>query len=138
MEICRSIILIDDDTMFNYLHKKNFVKHGYFPQLNEFVNAGDALQFMARSTSPGPIIVLLDINMPGIDGWTFLDELQQMEEHVASKYKVIMLSSSVSSADVTRAMTYKNVYGYLFKPLQMEMLQDILLRRGIELAGKKD
>jgi len=138
MEICHNIILIDDDTMFNYLHKKNFAKHGYFPQLNEFINARDALQFIATCPSPEPVIVLLDINMPGMDGWAFLDELQQMEERIIQKYKVIMLSSSVSAADVTRATAYKIVYGYLFKPLQMEMLRDILSRLDIVLPGKKD
>lgn len=137
MEICDRLILIDDDAMFNYLHKRNLAKHGYALQINDFINAGEALKFIKHQMFSGPCIILLDINMPEMDGWTFLEELQQMDHQVAANLKVIMLSSSVSSSDVTKASGYKNVCGYLFKPLNIEMLKDILSRNEIVLAGAK-
>ncbi|PZF72650.1 response regulator [Taibaiella soli] len=134
METCTRLMLINDDAMFNYSHKKTLAEYRYTLQVEEFTNAREALMFVREAVFPGPCVILLDINMPAMVGWTFLEELERINDPAMSKFKVVMLSSSVSSSDVMKASQYKNVCGYLINPLNIEMLNDILLRNGILLA----
>lgn len=123
-----NIILIDDDNMFNYLHRKVLEKTGCFNVINTFENAPDALDFIQDTANTEAAVILLDINMPGMNGWDFLKALAALPETITARYKTIMLSSSISSEDVKQSQQYPHVYGYLFKPLDVEMLTDILQR----------
>jgi response regulator of citrate/malate metabolism len=72
-------------------------------------------------------MIFLDINMPKMNGWDFLDAYQQVED----KVKVYMLSSSINSKDIQKSETYEVVNGFICKPLVVEKLSEILKEEGM-------
>jgi len=73
-------------------------------------------------TNINPDLIFLDLNMPEMDGFQFLDAMKERD----LDYKVVILSSSTSEVDMQQAAVYKNVTSYHIKPLQKEPLQKIL------------
>ena len=71
-----------------------------------------------------PNLILLDINMPVMDGWDFLNELQKIEE--GKNIPVVLITSSVDNHDIEKAKTYAQIKGYFTKPLPKEGINDIL------------
>lgn len=72
-----------------------------------------------------PVLVLLDINMPVMDGFEFLEELQQSAELSCAPLRIVLLSSSTHHLDVAKARNYP-VIGYIQKPLTLEKLSKFL------------
>ncbi len=72
-----------------------------------------------------PEVIFLDIIMPGMDGFQFLDEFEKLDENIRKRCKVVMLSSSDSFKDLNRANKNKLVRKFLNKPLTIEMLSAI-------------
>jgi len=110
------IMLVDDDKTCNFLNSR-LIKNWYPTfEIADFIGAEEALQYMESAASTRKIdVILLDINMPEIDGWDFLEEFK------LKKYthfdKIVMLSSSIDESDMERAKTYAEVNGFITKPL---------------------
>ncbi len=115
-------MLIDDDVIVAMVCKKTFRK--YEPSLNfmSFSSGEDGLVYLDAHKSEIPNLIMLDINMDGIDGWQFLDEMQKIEVSC----DVVMFSSSIDPKDIEKAKTYKNVKEFIVKPLNQEKLNNIL------------
>lgn len=71
-----------------------------------------------------PDVILLDLNMPIMDGWQLLDELVKIP--VAENIPIYIVSSSVDSRDITKAKTYKMVSKYIVKPFSVSLIQDLM------------
>ncbi len=125
----RDIILIDDDPMFNYIHSKIIQNSKLEYRVQSFENASSALmeleKAMRSDTSELQYTIFVDINMPVIDGWGFLDRFQHLPESFMGRCKIFMLSSSNDVADVNRAATYSIVNGFISKPLSIQQVLDI-------------
>ena len=67
-------------------------------------------------------ILFLDINMPVMNGWEFLEKFESLDESIKKKVKIYILSSSVDKRDMERAQANKNVVYYLIKPLTKETI----------------
>jgi len=94
----------------------------------QFYDGAEALEYFTANRSNAsllPDLVLLDINMPYLDGWQFLDEMAEVEL-TKSNMTIYMCSSSDSSFDCEKATTYDNVTGYLRKPLTRDKLLEII------------
>jgi CheY-like chemotaxis protein len=100
---------------------------------HEFVDPENALihirAFHSRS-SDGDTIIFLDINMPIINGWEFLEIFENFSPVIKSNVKIYMLSSSVDARDKQRAATNINVQDYIEKPLSIDKLS-LLLKRHV-------
>lgn len=111
---------IDDDEIFNFLNQRILELSGTLGKLQSFTSARKALDFLNENTAhpdQWPEIILLDIRMPGMDGFEFLDQFQQLPAALMKKVKVFMLTSSIDERDRSRATTYPCVLGYYSKPL---------------------
>ncbi|MFD1079647.1 response regulator, partial [Longispora fulva] len=98
------------------LHKVLVKKTMDIHNVMEFKNAPEALNYVRKHNSKTtPLLILLDINMPKMSGWDFLDLLQK--EELEAEPLVVMVTSSINSSDRERAGTYPMVIDYLEKPL---------------------
>jgi CheY-like chemotaxis protein len=116
----RHIHLVDDDQVFCFLAKKILQQSNLNADIQISLNGKAAFEYLEAALNlPDlmlPDIILLDINMPVMNGWDFLDEFRKnatLRDHV----KVLVLSSSVDPGDKEKALSYKEVTGYIEKPL---------------------
>ncbi len=121
--------LIDDDTMSNYIDTKLIQNAMFAQEVKVFNYANIALNELKRLLSIEPIefpdIILLDIHMPYMNGWQFLEEYQMLPKSVLKKCKLFMFSSSVNPNDIEKSKTYKLVKGFISKPLTSDKLFSI-------------
>lgn len=127
------IMLIDDDPVFNFLNEEIIRYSGFTDQVSSFCSPSAALAWLHDSKDNWPAIILLDINMPLMTGWEFLDAFEAMPEAATNQCKIFMLSSSSNPSDVLKSKTFKSVYNFYEKPLTAETLQEIKM---IVEAGK--
>jgi len=115
------IWIVDDDSVISYITRR--LIHSVDPdvKIREFLSARMALEKLRLDGEP-PDMILLDINMPGITGWTFLEQLNQLHQKVG----VYMYSSSIDPGDVAKAKTYAVVRDFLPKPLDLRTIHQIL------------
>lgn len=125
MERHKRIALIDDDPIINLIHAKIITRSTDF-EVMIYTNAQRAVEQFAvwLNSEPGqlPDVIFLDINMPEMDGWEFLDAFHKMPEAVLEKCKVFMLTSSISSDDIEKSRHYRTVSDFISKPLTPEKL----------------
>lgn len=131
-----NFIIIDDDPINNKLCRHIIKNTIGDTDIIDFTLPSKAVEYVETTTaydnSQNPVI-LLDINMPIINGWDFLELFSEMNEEVRKKYKIYILSSSIDERDVERANEHKHVSGYISKPLTKEKVISIL-----EKLEKKD
>lgn len=114
----QTIWLIDDDRTQNLLTKLLLRKVNPSWEVIDYQDPKEALK---KLPSDPPDLIFLDINMPGMDGFGFLNELAKHNVNL----QVIMVSSSISQADIHKALSYTNVVNYLPKPLKKERIAEI-------------
>ncbi|MFM7824044.1 MAG: response regulator [Bacteroidota bacterium] len=120
------VMLVDDDPLVNMLHGK-LLDHGMFAKkVSSFNTAQEALEFLSQSPLDElPSVIFLDILMPGMDGFGFLDAFAKLNPQIVSRCKVVMLSSSESFDHLNKANRNRYVRKFLNKPLTPEMLNAI-------------
>ncbi|AXT60991.1 response regulator [Aquimarina sp. AD10] len=126
--------IIDDDPIFIFGIKKIMELIGFSKSFMIFHNGKEALNNLKAIVSQEeklPDVILLDLNMPILDGWQFLEEFIK----VPCKKKIIIyiVSSSVDPEDVLRAESYQEVSDYIVKPVSVQKLKEIL--NDIQKAG---
>ena len=129
MESKKRIWLIDDDPMNNvynsYLIEDNFRS----VQVDSFLFAGDALKELQKfpKLKRVPDLIFLDISMPIINGWEFLDACNERCQWMRFRCKVFMLTASENPNDSKMAVAHPLVNGFISKPMQLPFLQKILI-----------
>ena len=125
------IMLIDDDELTNYIHRLVITKSGYTHHIQIAESGRDALDYLTESEKgdnpdlyPSPDLIFLDINMPAMNGWEFLDKFKKM--CFKSKIVVIMLSTSLFNEDKLLAEEMPEISGFENKPLNAEKLLGVI------------
>jgi CheY-like chemotaxis protein len=115
------IWLIDDDNVTNMLNRYFLEEHYPNLQIKSFIYATEALSLLLNKEE-SPDFILLDINMPGMSGWEFLDAYQQAGFNSANAPEIYMLSSSLDPEDEAKARNSIVVKGFISKPLEVDKL----------------
>ncbi|UZR94402.1 response regulator [Chondrinema litorale] len=124
-----TVLIIDDDEISNFVSHKLIEQSSFAKNIISYDCAQNALSYINEMVNNNiddlPDMILLDINMPVMDGWKFLEEYSGLMEGVNKKIALYMLSSSVYSKDFEVASKNKYVTGYIVKPLSREKLDEI-------------
>ena len=120
-------LLIDDDPIATFLTERLLRQEGLSDTAASFQSPTEALAFLLRQIPAGlvPQVILLDLNMPLVSGWDFLDLLKRHEVQLGGQCFVYLLTSSMAPTDEARAKTYPMVAGVLHKPLDKRQIQQI-------------
>src|SRR5688572_3410792 len=98
----KNIVLVDDNKLTNSFHKKILERIDCAEGINTFENAEAALEFISANVgndSQKSDLIILDLNMPGMNGWEFIEEFRNFTEDIKAKVHIIMLSSSMDPDD---------------------------------------
>ncbi len=124
MEVNFEILLIDDDIIIQKLHHHIFKKTTNSP-IKTFSNGLEAKEYFDQNfSSKRNYLILLDLNMPYMNGWEFLEYCQA--KYPNAKIQVVILTSSPFKKDQIKASSYKQVLSYKIKPLYKEHVNEIL------------
>lgn len=124
MNKLKKILLVDDDDLFNYIHQEILKKLQVTEKIEVAVNGKEALKFF-ESKENYPDLVLLDIDMPIMNGFEFLHQITTTYKEALTGTRIIMLTSSFNQRDIDKANGYK-VSGYLNKPLSPDKFFEVL------------
>lgn len=127
----KTLTLVDDDTTFVFLTTKVIEKTNLVDLIKVFGNGLDALNFLIEHKDIPealPEIILLDLSMPIMNGWQFLEEYAKLHPTIGKKITIYICSSSISPDDIERAKTITTVSDYIIKPITKDRLLDVLLK----------
>lgn len=124
------IFLIDDDKLCNALSKRVLLKQISVSEITVYENAVSALsalkQLINARSEEFPDLIFLDLDMPGMDGWQFLQEFEQLPNSFSEKSKIIILSSSIDPDEIQRSKSFRTVYTFISKPLTQQKVLDLI------------
>ncbi|MFD1871648.1 response regulator [Hymenobacter bucti] len=138
MEVLNHIVLVDDNETTSFLNNRLLSRLALAKKVSTFMRAEEASHFLwgdaQAALQPAVDLVFVDLKMPGMSGFDFLEQYSQLPTVVQERTVVAVLTTSMHSADTARVAQYPNVE-YLTKPLTEEKLQRLLAKRfNIELV----
>jgi len=121
----RKIMIIDDDDVDRYILKKTVQQTALADEISEYSTGVEALQFITGSSgkiNDLPDLIFLDINMPMLNGFEFLEVLEGLHNQLKNRCRVVVISSIEDEGDRARANQFESVIDYLLKPLSENSL----------------
>lgn len=128
------VLLVDDDEGHNYLNRAVVEESAVAAHVRTAWNGRDALDYLdgrgeyGASDNPRPELILLDINMPVMDGWDFMREYGKFETARKRGIMIVMLTTSVNPDDRERARTIPDIADFRTKPLTPRELEEVVRR----------
>ena len=123
------VFIIDDDPIHQRIAQIMIAKHQLYDEFVSYTEAGKALADLESNYGALdflPDVILLDLNMPVMDGWDFLEKFEKNRSNYIKEIKVFIVSSSVDEKDISRSQTYSSVKGFISKPLNPEIIKKTL------------
>jgi CheY-like chemotaxis protein len=130
------VLLVDDDPATNFLHTKAIKGADCTEEIATAENGEDAISYLeqrAAQNLPVPELILLDINMPIMNGWDFLLAYQELPQTQKELSKIVMLTTSMNPDDEKRAKTFPEIKEFNFKPLDKAMMHSLIEKHFPEL-----
>lgn len=131
IKLQQQLILIDDNDIDQLLHKKIIELAKPDTLIKLFGDAPSALEYITHAPEDPDIenIILLDIQMPVMNGFQFLEAFDLLDENIKSRYTIFILSSSVNQYDISRAKNNPYVKDMIIKPLTKDTLLNLLQKK---------
>lgn len=129
MTTLKTLTIVDDDDIFVFLTTKIIEQTNLVDLIKGFGNGLDAINFLKENKNNVdalPDIILLDLSMPIMNGWQFLEEYNKLNPTIGKKITIYICSSSISPDDITRAKTISEVSDYIIKPITKDKLIDLI------------
>ncbi|MDW3210681.1 MAG: response regulator [Reichenbachiella sp.] len=118
------VLLVDDDVPTNFIHEVILKKTNRFKQIGSVLSATEALDYLQVSR---PNLIFLDINMPALSGWDFIDQFRSLPLEQKENIVIVMLSTSMDPKDRKRAEICSEIQEFVSKPISVEKVEDILV-----------
>jgi CheY-like chemotaxis protein len=121
------VYVVEDDLITSKIMEVHLQQHVAFGHVQRYPNGQPALEALLQASAQQahlPDLILLDLNMPEMDGWEFLDALalQVWQQHL----RVCVLTSSIQPDDLAKATAYAEVKGYFSKPMSTTLLNELV------------
>ena len=132
------VLLIDDDKITNTLNEMVIKKSGYAERIESVQNGIEALEYLMKDQGEGyprPDLMFLDINMPGMDGWEFIEEYSKLDKRYQGNLIVVMLTTSLNPDDKDRSDDSNQLNDFINKPLTTEKFQKIMEKNFPDIVG---
>jgi len=126
-----TIAVVDDDKVFQFTTLRTIQAVKLSDNILQFPNGEDALNFLRKHANESEVLpdfIFLDINMPLVDGWMFLDDYASLKASIEKDITIFMVSSSIDPKDISRARSNPNVTDYITKPITIEKLLELSQR----------
>jgi len=123
------IALVDDDSIFQFTATRMLESAKLARNILHFENGGEALTYLKENSLIAeslPDYLFLDINMPFVDGWMFLEEFTSLKNSLAKQIRIFMVSSSIDPRDLNRAREFEEVIDFVVKPITVERFSELL------------
>lgn len=127
------ICIIDDDDVYQYTVTRALKSNNLTKRIHVFSDGEEALDFLNDNIANKedlPDVIFLDINMPIMDGWQFLEEYVKLKPRVGKQITIYMVTSSVDPVDVEKAEKFKEISDYLVKPIHPDQLRELVASLG--------
>lgn len=119
-------VLIDDSDIDLFIQKRFLEVYQFSKKLTSYRSAEEALKNLNSARDHNtPDVIFLDLNMPNMDGFGFLERFQALPNEIRNKAKIVVLTSSNSQKDRAQAFTYQNVVHFVTKPLKQSDIEDL-------------
>ncbi|MDQ3394110.1 MAG: response regulator [Bacteroidota bacterium] len=129
------VLLVDDDEITHIIGKRVFKVTSFANEILTLTNGKEAIDYFdflvngnKDKKESAPDVVFLDINMPLMSGWDFLEDFTKLYYSHFPSINIFMLSSSVDPEDIERSKNYSSVKDYIVKPLTKETIEHVLLK----------
>jgi CheY-like chemotaxis protein len=135
-----SILLIDDDEVTNFYNSHIISKMGISEHVHAELNGQEALRYLHEKQSfkgdyIKPDLIFLDVNMPIMNGFEFLEQYENLPEEDRGQHLIVMLTSSLLESDRNRASNFNTLSAYYSKPLSQQAIEDIIQKYFPEYMG---
>jgi len=125
-------MLVDDNVIDNFINQKMIESSHFAENIHIHSSGKSALEFLKNmerisdtSKRSTPELIFLDINMPMLDGFQFVEEFEKLDSKFIAGIKIIILTSSINPEDEAKSKIYSSVKGYIIKPLSQTALSGI-------------
>jgi len=125
-----TLCVIDDDEIYTYSVKRLVTATGLAHKAIFFENGQTAIDFFNENKNNVdnlPELILLDLNMPVLDGWQFMEQFVKLIPELKRPIIVYILSSSIDEDDYMRAKAIEEISGFIIKPINTEIFRQIIL-----------
>ena len=120
-------LLVDDDELTNLINYEYCKRSGFSSHIESYSDGKSALDYLRNHPSPQEdlIVVYLDLFMPGMDGWEFIEMFSKFEDTIDVPVKFVVLTSSINKSDRIKAENHEKVFHFMSKPLTMDILRTL-------------
>jgi CheY-like chemotaxis protein len=125
-----TILIVDDNSADNYANRRLLTKAAIARDVRDFTSAEAALAYLRSPGRPYVDLILVDLNMPRMNGFQFADAYEQLYPELKINTRVVMLSASLNLADQQLAESHPAIDGFMQKPIDIKKLQSFLSRLG--------
>jgi CheY-like chemotaxis protein len=125
MEKLPLILLVDDEPATNYTHERLLKQLGVAEEIHAVTSGEEAIALLSRETPLAPALVLLDVNLPGLGGFEFIDAFQLLPAAQRAATHIVLLTGGMTSQDLLR-LHELTIAGLVIKPLTREKINTLL------------